>query len=68
MRVYDYLPLEGEYRKEVDLAYGGICDQERIRRYVDWAEVVVWLGAIVGVEAYAFNLRMAIVINRHTVA
>jgi nucleoside-diphosphate-sugar epimerase len=68
VRVYDNLLYEGEYRKEIDFAFGDVRDQERIKPHLEWAEVVVWLAAIVGDGACAFNPRMAMVINRDTVS
>ena len=67
VRVYDNLLYENEYRKPVDFVFGDIRDERRIRPQLDWADVVVWLAAIVGDGACAANPDLAVAINRDRV-
>ena len=64
VRVYDNLLYEIEYRKPVDFVLGDIRDEERLRPQLAWADVVVWLAAIVGDGACAANPDLAVEINQ----
>ena len=64
VRVYDNLLYENEYRKSVDFFFGDVRDASRLKPHLEWADVVVWLAAIVGDGACAANPDMATEINR----
>jgi nucleoside-diphosphate-sugar epimerase len=53
--VYDLLLYEDAYLKPVEFIYGDILDHERLRPYLDEADVVVWLAALVGDGACALD-------------
>ena len=63
VRVYDNLLYENEYRKSVDFFFGDVRDASRLKPHLEWADVVVWLAAIVGDGACAANPDMATEIN-----
>ena len=65
VRVYDVLLYEESYRKDVPFAYGDVRDHARLQRHLDWADVVVWLAAIVGDPACALNERLTMDVNVH---
>ncbi|MBI4180437.1 MAG: SDR family oxidoreductase [Chloroflexi bacterium] len=66
-RVYDALFYEESYRKPIDFVYGDVRDQERLRPHLQWADVVVWLAALVGDPACALNPDVSIAINQESV-
>ncbi len=53
VRVYDRLLYEEEYRKPGDFVFGDMRDTARLRPHLQWADVVIWLAAIVGDGACA---------------
>ena len=55
VRIYDSLVFEERYLKKVDFVYGDIRDRELLKNHLLWADVVVWLAAIVGDPACALN-------------
>lgn len=63
IRVYDNLLYESEYRKPVNFVYGDVRDASRMKPHLEWADVVVWLAAIVGDGACAANPDLAMEIN-----
>ncbi|HJM37242.1 MAG: NAD(P)-dependent oxidoreductase [Dehalococcoidales bacterium] len=67
IRVYDALFYEEAYRKPVDFVYGDVRDRESLKPHLDWAEVVIWLAALVGDAACALNPDVSIDINQETV-
>lgn len=66
-RVYDGLFYEESYRKDVPFIYGDIRDHERLLPQLKWAEVVVWLAALVGDGACSLNPDITEVINQQEV-
>jgi len=62
--VYDLLLYEESYRKAVPFVYGDIRDKGRLEPYLDWADVVVWLAALVGDPACALNESLTVEINK----
>ena len=52
LRVYDVLLCEEIYRKPLAFVYGDVRDQERLQPQLEWADVVVWLAALVGDPAH----------------
>ena len=68
VKVYDALLYEEEYRKPVSFVYGDVRDRGALLPHLKWADVVVWLAAVVGDGACALNPDVATEINQHTVA
>lgn len=68
IRVYDALLYEEDYRKQVDFVLGDIRDRDTLASHLRWADVLVWLAALVGDGACALNPDLAIEINQHAVA
>lgn len=68
VRVYDSLLYEETYRKPVDFVYGDIRDQEKLVSHLKWADVVVWLAALVGDGACALNPEMSVELNQDQVS
>jgi nucleoside-diphosphate-sugar epimerase len=67
IRVYDALLYEESYRKPVDFAFGDVRNHEKLQPHLDWADVVVWLAALVGDPACALNPDVSIQINQESV-
>lgn len=65
VRVYDCLLYEESYRKDVSFVYGDVRDRVKLQPSLDWADVVVWLAAIVGDPACALNERLTMDVNVH---
>lgn len=68
VRVYDALLYEEMYRKPVTFVCGDVRDRDRLLPHLMWADVVVWLAALVGDGACALNPDIATEINQHGVA
>jgi nucleoside-diphosphate-sugar epimerase len=66
-RVYDSLVYEESYRKPVNFVYGDVRDHECLKEQLDWADVVIWLAALVGDGACAINPQLSVVINQNSV-
>jgi nucleoside-diphosphate-sugar epimerase len=67
VRVYDALLYEESYRKPVDFVFGDVRNHEKLQPHLDWADVVVWLAALVGDPACALNPDVSIQINQESV-
>ena len=65
--VYDILLYEETYRKQVPFVYGDIRDKNKLNKHFDWADIVVWLAALVGDPACALDEALTISINRDSV-
>ncbi len=65
--VYDILLYEETYRKQVPFVYGDIRDKDKLNKHFDWADVVVWLAALVGDPACTLDEALTISINRDSV-
>ena len=65
--VYDFLLYEESYRKPVPFIYGDIRDRDKLKPYLDWAEVIVWLAALVGDPACTLNESLTVEINNNSV-
>ena len=63
IRVYDGLVYEESYRKPVDFVMGDVREWDRIRPQLKWADVVVWLAALVGDGACALNPDLTVDVN-----
>ncbi len=67
IRVYDSLLYEESYRKPVPFEHGDVRDWSRLQPHLDWAEVVVWLAALVGDGACAMEPELTREINQNSV-
>lgn len=65
--VYDILLYEETYRKQVPFVYGDVRDREKLKVHLDWADVVIWLAALVGDPACALNESLTKEINTNSV-
>lgn len=65
--VYDALLYEESYRKPIEFIYGDVRDQDRLKPYLDWADAVIWLAALVGDPACAINPDISIDINQKSI-
>lgn len=67
IRVYDSLLYEDEYRKPVELVVGDIRQHDKLLEHMRWADVVVWLAAIVGDGACAADPELTVEMNERSV-
>ena len=65
--VYDLLLYEESYRKHVPFVYGDIRDKAKLKPHLEWADVVVWLAALVGDPACTLNESLTVEINNNSV-
>ena len=65
--VYDLLLYEETYRKNVPFVYGDIRDHKKLQPHLDWADVVIWLAALVGDPACSLNAELTEEINTQSV-
>lgn len=65
--VYDSLLYEDSYRKPVPFVRGDIRDRERLLPYLQWADAVIWLAALVGDAACALDSAAAVEVNQESV-
>ena len=67
VRVYDLLLYEERFLKSVEFVPGDVLDYERLHPYLDWADAVIWLAALVGDPACALNPSVTQKINVDTI-
>ena len=67
VRVYDALIYEEVFRKPVEFIRGDMRDWRTLQPQVDWADVVVWLAALVGDGACALDAELTQEINERSV-
>lgn len=67
VRVYDSIVYEDSFRKPVKFIFGDIRNTEILKPQLAWADVVVWLAAIVGDGACQLNPELTKSINQDTV-
>lgn len=67
VRVYDNLTYEDSYLKPVDFIYGDVRDLKTLLPNLQWADVVIWLAAIVGDPACALNPEETMEVNSNAV-
>lgn len=67
IRVYDNLLYDDIYRKPVEFVFGDIRDTSKLKKQLDWSDVVIWLAAIVGDPACNLNQNITIEINEQSV-
>lgn len=65
--VYDLLLYEESYRKPVPFIYGDIRDKAKLKSHLDWADIVVWLAALVGDPACSLSESVSKEINTDSV-
>lgn len=65
--VYDILLYEETYRKPVPFVCGDVREREKLKRYLEWADVVIWLAALVGDPACGLNEFLTKEINTNSV-
>lgn len=65
--VYDVLLYEETYRKHIPFIHGDVRDRQRLRKCLDWANVVVWLAALVGDPACALSEDLTLEVNTNSV-
>jgi len=67
VRVYDSLVYEESFRKPVDFVFGDVRDRGLLEPQLKWADVVVWLAALVGDGACALDPELTREINADSV-
>jgi len=67
IRVYDFLLYEETYRKRVPFVFGDVRDRKKLKRSLDWADIVIWLAALVGDPACSLNEALTKEINTNSV-
>lgn len=65
--VYDALLYESSFQKNVDFIYGDIRNYKLLQKYLEWADTVVWMAALVGDGACSINPIITKEINYNTV-
>lgn len=65
--VYDLLLYEDVYLKPARFVYGDILDTDNLLPHVRWADVVIWLSALVGDGACALDPELTQRINVESV-
>jgi len=66
-RVYDNLLYDKVFRKPVEFVFGDIREQSKLKKQLVWADVVIWLAAIVGDPACNLHQDLAVEINEKSV-
>ena len=66
-RVYDNLLYDNIYRKPVDFVFGDIRETSKLKKLLEWADIVIWLAAIVGDPACNLNQDLTVEINERSV-
>ena len=67
VRVYDSLLYEDVYLKPLEFVYGDVRDKQRLKEQLLWADVVVWLAALVGDGACSLDPGLTWEINVETI-
>lgn len=62
-KVYDNLLYEEGFLKDVPFVKGDVRQHERLDPQLEWADVVIWLAALVGDGACAVNPTLSLAIN-----
>lgn len=65
--IYDNLMYEESYMKDRPFVFGDIRDKDKLKGYLEWADAVVWLAAIVGDGACAINPTLTEEVNQESV-
>ncbi len=67
VRVYDNLLYEDTYRKDVEFVFGDVGDVLQLEKQLQWADVVLWLAAIVGDGACTLEPNLTVRVNQDAV-
>lgn len=67
VRVFDNLLYKSNYSKSVDFVFGDIRDKIKLKTQLDWADVVIWMAALVGDGACSINPKITKEINYDSV-
>lgn len=67
VRVFDKLIYEDDYLKDVDFVYGDIRDKDLLNSNLSWADVVIWMAALVGDGACEIDHSLTYQINTESV-
>lgn len=67
VKVYDNLTYEDSYQKDIPFVFGDVRMYDKLKEYLDWADCVVWLAAIVGDGACAINPAVTTEVNQESV-
>jgi len=65
--VYDNLLYEERFLKNVPFVKGDVRDHDSLQEWLEWADTVVWLAALVGDGACAVNPHDSLAINHDAV-
>ncbi len=63
IRIYDNLLYENTFLKKIEFIYGDIRDKRKLKIHLNWADIVIWMAAIVGDGACDVNKEDTIEIN-----
>lgn len=58
---------EESFRKQVPFVNGDIRERAKLKRYLEWADVVIWLAALVGDPACTLDESLTIEINQNSI-
>jgi nucleoside-diphosphate-sugar epimerase len=67
VRVYDNLLYEEMYLKDTNFIFGDILDFNKLNSELKWAEVVIWLAALVGDSACSINESNTYNVNTNSI-
>ena len=67
IRIYDNLLYENTFLKKIEFIYGDIREKKKLKEHLNWADVVIWMAAIVGDGACDINKEDTLLINRNCV-
>ena len=67
VKVIDNLLYEHQYMKEVDFINIDVRDEINLKPHLDWADIVIWLAAIVGDGACEIDRKTTIDVNYNSV-
>ena len=63
LRIYDNLLYENTFLKKIEFIYGDVRDRKKLKEQLNWADIVIWMAAIVGDGACDINKEDTIKIN-----
>lgn len=65
--VYDNLTYEESFRKNCQFVFGDVRDKKKLKKFLKWADQVVWMAALVGDGACSINPKITFDINSNSV-
>ncbi len=65
--VFDNLTYEESFRKECKFVNGDVRNKKLLKKYLNWADLVVWMAALVGDGACSINPKVTFDINSESV-